>query len=294
MKNIKQIITLLFLSILISSCDTDGGTSVIALQKGGVTNINKNANFDAIINLNDLIAGEDITLGFDLDIQYGDIKAVDVVGFFKTGTEVFGPVTLQSNINSFPTEVILTIDDILENFPELLSREDVQLGDNLIVSTKIYFTDGSEISLLNDDGTRNYGADIHSSSLYNAQASYPVSCPSNLGGVYNVVSNGTNTDGAPPAVDYPYTVTVTDNGGGAYTISDGVAGLYILWYSGYGYTFETAGNFVDICGDLSGSWTTSFGGDTVELTGTLNEDNTLTIHWENAFGDAVDAVYTPQ
>lgn len=118
-------------------------------------------------------------------------------------------------------------------------------------------------------------------------------CPSSLAGTYDVVSNGDNTDGQPAAVNLPYTVTVTDNGGGNYSISDGVAGVYIYWYSIYGYTFETVGNFTDNCGNLSGSWMDAFGG-TITLTGTDNENGTLTINWENSFGDYCDATYTLQ
>ncbi len=116
----------------------------------------------------------------------------------------------------------------------------------------------------------------------------------NLAGNYAVVTNGTNTDGQPEAIDHAYDVTVTDLGGGSYSISDGVAGVYILWYSIYGYTFETEGNFtVNNCDNtLTGKWNTGFTGDAVTLTGSLEADGTLSIHWENEFGDISDAVYT--
>ena len=293
MKNLKIILAFMMLATFIVSCDDDGGTSNIDLQEGGVTNITKNADFAEIINLTDLRNGDEVKIGFGVDVFYGNVVSADVVGFYKTSNDLFGPVTLLSGVTQFPTDVTLNQDDIIAAFAELNGRDDIKLADELIVSTRILLADGSEINLINNDGTRNYGSDIHTSPFFSAQVSYPVSCPSDLGGVYNVVTNGENTDGQPPVVDFPYTVTLTDNGGGNYSISDGVAGVYIEWYSIYGYTFETKGNFTDICGVLSGSWVESFGCQ-IDLTGTLNDDGTLTIRWDNWFGDFGDAVYTPQ
>jgi len=294
MKNLKIILAFMMLATFIISCDDDGGTSKVDIQEGGVTNITKNAEFDQIINLTDLRNGDEVQISFSVDVFYGNVTSADVIGFYLSGGEVFGPVTLASGITQFPAEVTLNQDDIISAFSELNSRDDIKLADELIVSTRLILADGSEINLINDDGSRNYGSDIHTSAFFKAQASYPVSCPSDLGGTYKVVSNGASTEaGIPAAVNLPYTVTLTDNGGGSYSISDGVAGVYIFWYSGFGYTFETKGNFTDICGDLAGSWVESFGCQ-VDLSGTLNDDGTLTVHWENCFGDVIDAVYTPQ
>ncbi len=121
-------------------------------------------------------------------------------------------------------------------------------------------------------------------------------CPSELAGTYNVLSTGASTDGGtgfPTVNDFPYEVEIAKTGELNYTITDGVAGVYIEWYSTYGYTFETEGNFLDVCGSLSGSWVDAFGS-TIVLTGTVNADGTLTISWENGFGDSATAIYTRQ
>jgi hypothetical protein len=295
MKRTKFILmSLLCLGVLIS-CDTDGGESELNLIEGAVANLQKVESAPAFINLSALNAGNDVQIAFSVEPQYGNIASLDVIGFYESGDEMYGPVTLESGISEFPTEVSLTDAEIIAAFSHLTSKEDFQLADALIISTRLYLEDGRVIDLLDETGERNYGSDIHTSAFYNAQISYPVSCPSDLGGTYNVVTTATTTDpDSSNVTDFPYTVTVTDNGGGSYTISDGVAGVYIEWYGKYGYTFETAGNFTDICGTLSGSWATSFTGDSVELDGTVNEDGTLSIHWTNAFGDEGFAVYTPQ
>lgn len=295
MKNIKIILICLIVGILGSSCDTDGGTSEIDLIEAAVSDIQKVDGFPGILNLNQLNAGEEVEISFRVDIATGDVSSADVIGFYRTATgELYGPVTLESSISTFPQEVKLSGSDIVAAFAELSSTDDFELADELILSTRLYMADGRVLDLLDENGARLYGSNVHTANLWNAQVSYPVSCPSDLGGTYNVISNGTSTEpGVPPADDLEYTVTVTDNGGGSYTISDGVAGVYIYWYTGFGYTFETPGSFTDICGTLSGSWTEGFGCQ-VDLTGTVNDDGTLSIHWENCFGDSVDAVYIPQ
>ena len=121
-------------------------------------------------------------------------------------------------------------------------------------------------------------------------------CESDLAGTYDVLSTGASTDSAtgfPSVTDFPYVVEVTKNPESdiEYFISDGVAGVYIEWYTVYGYTFETEGNFTDVCQSLSGSWVDAFGS-TVNLTGTDNGDGTLTINWVNGFGDTCTATYT--
>jgi hypothetical protein len=294
MKNKKFLYTILLFASILVSCDTDGGDSELDLLEGAVADLQKNSSAPAFLDLNELSAGSDLQISVDIAIQYGNISSVDLIGYYRTGADIFGPVTLKSDIKEFPSQVSLTDADIISAFSNLSGKDDFKLADELILSTSLHLKDGRTIDLLDENGNRNYGSDIHSSTFYKAQISYPVSCPSNLAGTYDVVSNGTSTDGQPAAVDLPYTVTITDNGGGSYTISDGVAGVYQYWYcSPYGYCFETEGSFTDICGELTGSWVERFGCQ-VDLTGTVNPNGTLSIHWVNCFGDEVNTVYTKQ
>ncbi|WP_297706779.1 Calx-beta domain-containing protein [uncultured Eudoraea sp.] len=118
-----------------------------------------------------------------------------------------------------------------------------------------------------------------------------------ISGTYDVVSNGVAQDSGPvnnPLVNFASTATITDNGDGTFTLSDGWAGVYIDWYSIYGNTEpEPQVLTVDVCAGISASWTDIFGGGQT-LTGTVNTDGTLTIRIDNVYGDFVDAVYTPQ
>lgn len=288
----------MLLAISFNSCKNDGGSSDIGVMEGAVPNIEKSADTDQIVNLNAISSGEEVRLGFDLDIVQGDVASADIVAFYSTSDSLYGPATLNSDVTAFPFNLTLNLDDIVSAFDEIATASDIRIGDELIVTAKLYLADGTVLNILNDDGSRNYGSDILTSGQYTVQISYPVACASDLGGNYQVVSSGSSTDSGPtadenPIADYPYNVVITDDGGGNYTISDAYGGLYILWYDIYGITGDNPGSFTDICGELSGSFPEPFGG-TVTLTGTANPDGTLSITWINDFGDTADAVYTPE
>lgn len=122
----------------------------------------------------------------------------------------------------------------------------------------------------------------------------PVTPP--VGGLYEAISAGTSTDGAPvnnPIADFAYDVTITDNGDGTYEVSDVFAGVYEDWYCApYSYCFETPVTWTrDPCEDLSSSWVDGFNCPG-SLTGTVNADGTLSVSWSNCFGDAGTAEYT--
>jgi hypothetical protein len=121
--------------------------------------------------------------------------------------------------------------------------------------------------------------------------------PSIAEGMYDVVSNGETTDSGPtenPLVDFNSTVSITDNGDGTFTFSDGWAGVYIEWYDIYGISDEQPIVVsLDGCGNLSAEWTGPFGGGQT-LTGTLNADGSFNIRIDNTWGDYIESVYTPQ
>lgn len=120
-------------------------------------------------------------------------------------------------------------------------------------------------------------------------------CPTALAGKYDVVSNGTNTDGIPPAVDHADVVTITSTGVFTYSIDRGFCGVLELWYCGpYGYCFDNPQDFADLCGVLSGTFGDSWGM-TYPMDGTVDQaTGVITYHWINAWGDEVTSVMTPQ
>lgn len=292
MKNLNIIAALSFLLVLFTSCENDGGTSVIPLKEGALSNFSLVEGSDDFIDLNTF---NSLSLQFSLDVGEGNPDAMDLKGFWTTvNGDLYGPVTLATDITTFPSEFTVTGNDIISAFAELSSTADINVGDKLTLFTTVIMPDGRELNLLNDEAEPNYyAADFNQYAGLQIIQEYNVSCASDLAGTYTAVSNGDNTDGQPAAVNYPYEVTITANGGGSYTISDFAAGVYIYWYSVYGLTFEQAGTFVDVCGNISATYNDAWGQD-VPATGTVNSDGTLTISWTNPWGDFLETVYTPK
>lgn len=297
MKKIKFLLLIAAIAGLSYSCEDDGGTSVVELDEGAVPNMAKSTTTEAFFDLVKIQNGENVNISFSADIAQGNPTSVDIVAIYTTSLtgDVYS-ATLFSNV-TLPQDFDLSIEDIVNAFPELNSVDDVLLADVIDITARLTMPNGSVLNILNDDGKLNTGTNINTTVLFNTIISYPVSCPSDIGGNYNVVSSGFSTDGAPvnnPLVNFSYDIVLTDNGGGSYTISDGVAGVYQDWYCApYGYCFETEGSFTDVCGTITGSWTEAFGCQ-VDLTGTVNPDGTLTIQWANCFGDTIEeAIYTP-
>lgn len=298
MKKIKYIVFAITSLVILASCDNDGGTSVIPLDEGAAPNMVKVGTTDQIIDLIKVTNGEPVSLGFTAEVAQGNPVSTDIVGIYTAITGEVYRADLFANA-TLPSEFTLTVPEIVGAFSELTSADDIQVGDVLTITARFTMDNGSVLEILSPDGVSGgTGTNIATTVLFNTLINYPVSCPSDLAGNYTVVSSGFSTDGAPvnnPLVDFAYDIVLTDNGGGSYTISDGVAGVYQDWYCApYGYCFETAGNFTDVCGTLSGSWTEAFGCQ-VDLTGQVNEDMTLTIQWVNCFGDTIEeAIYTKQ
>lgn len=176
MKNIKIILSSLLLAAFTVSCDTDGGESVIDVRVGAIADITQNPELPTILNLLDLQNGEDVTFGITVDIAQGNVTSADVVALYQRGGELFGPVTLQSGITQFPADLTFSTSDIVNAFSELTSRDDFQLADNLIITTKLYLQDGTELDMWDENG-RLYGSDVHTATLFNVVANYPVGCP---------------------------------------------------------------------------------------------------------------------
>jgi hypothetical protein len=295
MKKIKLLLATFAIALLMPSCTDDGGKSKVDLAVGAVPNISKIATTDSFINLVKVAGGANINLGLTVSVAQGDVASMDIVGFYQRGTAVYKAI-MKSNVTTFPATVNFTQNDIIAAFSQINSISDFKLGDKFIISANLTLKNGSVLKIFNDDGTSNHGADIANSKAYAVSQTYSVSCPSDLAGTYSVISSGASTDSGPTAAEnpisnYAYTVTITATGGGNYTLSDGYAGLYLLWYDIYGISGNNPGKFTDVCGVLSGSFKEVFGAN-AKITGTANLNGTLNIHWENDYGDFGDSVFT--
>lgn len=122
-----------------------------------------------------------------------------------------------------------------------------------------------------------------------------------LAGTYNVVSNGTlssNFDPITTLTNYESVVIITDNGDGTYTFDDATAGFYadVDYYGDFGHS-SLPHTFDVPCNTIEGTFDTEFAdccGDAITFMGTINADGTISVHWESAFGESIDAIYTKQ
>lgn len=298
MKKIKIIFAIFTAVLLITSCENDGGKSQIGYSSSGaVPNIQKNNSLDSFIDLIKIGNDSEISLGFSIDKAIGEINSMDVIGFYIKADGTVYKATLVDNVTTFPADIAINKTDILNAFAELNTKNDFALGDQLKITAELTLKDGTIQKIINNDGTNNFSSNVASSNLYKVFQTYNVSCPSNLGGNYSVISSGTSTDTGPtaaenPITNFPTNVVITDNGGGNYTVSDIFGGLYLLWYDIYEIKDgDSKGEFNDICKTISGTFKEPFGS-VVIVTGNVNSDGTISIQWENGFGDKGSSIYT--
>ncbi|AWA28716.1 hypothetical protein HYN48_00665 [Flavobacterium magnum] len=195
MKKIKLILTLLAVTLLVPSCENDGGDSVIETQKGTVPDIQKVADSEQSINFIRINDGGDVNLNFSVGLGLGqeEFQSLDVVLFYLKGDGTVNRFVLDSGVTSLPKTYSLKLADIFAAFPDVNSVADITTQDQLLVSTDITLKDGTVIKMTNDDGTANYGQNIANSAYYSVIQTYDVSCPiddaSNFSGNYKVVSD---------------------------------------------------------------------------------------------------------
>ncbi len=127
-----------------------------------------------------------------------------------------------------------------------------------------------------------------------------VSCSSDIGGNYGAVTSGVSTDGCclDPVENFAGSVTLANNGGGEYTLSDYSGGLYLEWYGVYGITADTdvTVTLVDVCNELSfaGGSTEAFGA-TLSAAGARSPDTgIITLECTNGWGDTWSMTLTPE
>ncbi|WP_162126321.1 hypothetical protein [Flavobacterium phycosphaerae] len=192
MKKLKLILASLFLVVFVTSCDKDGGDSVIATDNGGAPNIKKVATADQSINLAALNNGDDINLSFTVDIARGDVASMDIVGIYKQGTTVQKAV-LKAGVTTFPSTITLTKTDLFSAFDAIPTAGDITVSDKLIISADVTLKDGRVYKLFTDDGTPRFGADIANSQQFSVSQTYIISCPlddaSTFNGNYSVTQD---------------------------------------------------------------------------------------------------------
>ena len=290
MKKIKLIFTTLAILLLMPSCENDGGDSKINFKNGALVDLQKISTTDSFIDLVAVNSGADINLGFIVDKAIGDFSSMDIVGFYTKEDGTIYKATLVSNVTTFPATFYISKTDLFAAFDELNTASDFELGDRLIITTQLTLKDGSIQRIINDDGSPNYSPNIASSGLYKVLQSYGVSCPSDLGGIYDFVTTNVKAPTGESAVG-PLTGTVTfeDQGGGVYTISDASFGGWIGLY-GPGNIAEGV-TLTDVCNKIAYTDKDQYG-EIFTFSNLVINGSEMSFHWENDYGEYGDTTLT--
>jgi len=193
MKNIKKLSFIIALIALMMSCENDGGTSVIDLKKGAMPNfIMAEGSPDFIVNT----TFADLDLEFTVGVSIGNPKSFDLRVLYKTiGGDIYGPVTLDSGVTSFPKDYVISGSEIIDAFSEISSSADMNAGDNILFYTSFTLQDNRVIEVLNSSGSPNYYAsDFDQIGDYVYYLAYPVVCAPKPG-VYTIDMHDSYGDG---------------------------------------------------------------------------------------------------
>lgn len=205
MKNISLL--LIAVGLMFASCTSDGGTSNEALIEAAIPNITKISTTDQGLNVSALKAGQAINLGLNVNVAFGDVASMNLVGIYTKGS-VVEKATLKSNLTTFPTVVNINQTDLYNAFTILNSASDVALTDNLVISADLTLKNGTVIKMYNDNGTVNYGSGIANFSGIKVIQTYIVSCPladaSLFNGNYKVTADQWDDYGVGPVIPVVY------------------------------------------------------------------------------------------
>lgn len=315
MKNIFKLMMIIAVGLMIFQSCQEGETSMPDMGPGAVKVLTIDPNGDPMIPF---LEPSSFTSGFTLDVIADNaVGSIDIwVEMFRVGAGTRDTAFYVAQ-TTFPQTHALDLQDLADLFPDdsddILNNLDG--GDYFKVFTgNIIMADGTEIfeeyefevqdtteageDTLVTLGVAGYSpalANITNAGVWLNQLTYFVGCPTDLAGLYTMVTNGTNTDGSPPAVDHTITAEIVHNGGLAYTIDQGFGGVYSLWYCGpYGYCWDNAQVFLDICGELQATFADSWGM-AYPIDGSVDEaTGVITYHYINAWGDELTSVLTPQ
>lgn len=227
-------------------------------KKGSVVTV-----ADVVTGFYNLIDTDNASVGFTVGTQGEDASNVNIYKSFNGGEPV-----LHTSVSSVPSVLTVPLADAASG---LVDVADLVVGD--------YFT-------FTFDATTPSGTFPSGTSLQ-----VDVSCPSDLGGTYDYVASNLQADNGYdcPLGEVTGTVTFTDIGGGAYTVSDLGFGQYesTCWNDGPATSDDAI--ITDLCNKI-----TTGGLDQYQLAYTwVITDVTgadLSLTWSNTYGDRGAAV----
>lgn len=274
----------------------------------------------------DDLANSTVTVLVDLRAQeteklVGNASNVNTIDIQAVYDNILSPLAIPdtaivASVSSWPSEVTLTPQDMVDAFDSISSINDITAGDIFTLSQIITLKDGSVIDGIMDKDTiaiyDSAGNSLGNLNYYtydndlrineSEQNVYDwdiyVNCPNDLAGSYTLTSSGEMGYGwgNPAAIDPDWNsemqVTLTNAGLGMYECDACMGGAMVDTYGQYGSL--RVGTFIVLCDNSVDNVSITDGFNFIQYTGTYNPDNgVITINWANPWGDNGTSVYTP-
>lgn len=227
MKNQIRYIAFSLLALFIGACEDEEKYPIPDFTRSSVPVFLQKDTDTGFINFQDLDA---TTLSFDVDrLGTEAVSSIDVLITFNNSETGTSQTVTQSTVNSFPQTVNLSIDQLINLFPqELLTRDTLSLGDSFVVGGNVLLADGRYL----DGG---YSPSVVANDP--VFVTYNVACASALNGTYDLtLISGDNGE----ATSEPGQ-TIATIAPGYYELSDATMSIF---------GFPVKYRFTDICGNL--------------------------------------------
>lgn len=162
----------IFLIGLLLSCSTSDLDQIDLAKISAVPNLTIDDTKDGFIDKADPTSGE---VGFALTIGQGTATSATLKVVYNSvaGDRFFA--TVSADVSTYPHNVTLTVNEIVDLFPQLADATDLTAGDIFSFFAELTLTDGTVIPGYKEDGP-NYSDDVITSPLFTAILSYTVAC----------------------------------------------------------------------------------------------------------------------
>ncbi|WP_461630175.1 hypothetical protein [Labilibaculum euxinus] len=162
----------IFLIGLLLSCSTSNLDQIDLAKNSAVPNFTIDDTKDGFIDKADPASGE---VGFALTIEQGSVASATVKVVYNSvaGDRFFA--TVSADVSTYPQNVSLTVNEIVDLFPQLADATDLTAGDIFSFFAELTLTDGTVIPGYKEDGP-NYSDDVITSPLFTAILNYTVAC----------------------------------------------------------------------------------------------------------------------
>lgn len=279
MKIIQSLLTIMALSLVFTSCESDFVPPHEAVPKGGFVRFDSEV--ESISFVMDLTKESNPVFSAPIMAPSNNVSAYELSFNLVSTKGVAGPFVI-ANITTLPTTVSFTAEEVAQ----AASIDLADLKGRLDFKAKVTREDGTIFTF--DDFT----GDLNNPGQRQAmQFSISLVCPSDLAGTFDYVSTNMVANGTPcGSSSLTGTVTWTESGAGVYTTTDASFGQFA---DCYGDDPATGLSINDSCDLISVAGSDQYG-DSYTYTVISIDGPSMTLQWANTFKDGGTVVLTRQ